>query len=128
MMCNQAQIVGITTTFALLSGVTTAGDGKGLYFYDDAFNTEDVSLLKQHLANNPMVVLYLLSTPIETPLSEEELAAYAALYTYREQTTVSNDGQAYMELEYVMDAKKYIDSLVGSAAPGTGTILPATVE
>ena len=68
-------------------------------------------------------VVYALATPIETPLSEEELAAYSALYTYRDNTTVTNDAGAYMELEYVMDAKKYIDSLVGS-----GTIHPATVE
>ena len=72
---------------------------------------------------------YQMNTPIETPLSEEELAAYKALYTYREHTTVSNDGHAYMELEYVMDAKKYIDSLMaGAIPPTTGTILPATVE
>lgn len=66
----------------------------------------------------------ILKTPIETPLSEEELAAYAALHTYRGNTTVSNDASAHMEIEYVMDAKKYIDSLV----TGTGTIVPATVE
>ena len=54
------------------------------------------------------------AAPIETPLSEDEIAAYAALQTYRKHTTVSNDGHAYMELEYVMDAKKYIDSLVVS--------------
>jgi hypothetical protein len=58
------------------------------------------------------VVQYILATPIETPLSDEELVAYAALHTYRNSTTVSNDAGAYMELEYVMDAKKYIDSLV----------------
>ena len=56
----------------------------------------------------------ILKEPIETPLSEEELAAYAALHTYRDNTTVTNDAGAWMELEYVMDAKKYIDSLVGS--------------
>ena len=67
-------------------------------------------------------VVYPLATPIETPLSEEELAAYAALYTYKDHTTVSNDAGAYMDLEYVMDAKKYIDSLV------TSTIHQATVE
>lgn len=61
-------------------------------------------------------------TPIETPLSEEELAAYSALHTYRNHTTVSNDASAHMELEYVMDAKKYIDSLMA------GGIHPATVE
>ena len=62
-------------------------------------------------------------TPIETPLSEEELSAYADLHTYRNNTTVYNDAGAWMDLEYVMDAKKYIDSLVGSS-----TIHQATVE
>lgn len=61
-------------------------------------------------------------TPIETPLTEEELAAYKTLHTYKDHTTVSNDAGARMELEYVMDAKKYIDGLM------TGTILPARVE
>lgn len=62
---------------------------------------------------------YSIPAPIETPLSEEELAAYAALYTYRDNTTVSNDAGAYMDLEYTMDAKKYIDSTIAanSAAP-----------
>ena len=69
-----------------------------------------------------LTVQYVLTTPIETPLSEEELAAYASLHTYKDHTTVSNDSGAYMELEYVMDAKKYIDSLV------TGGIAPARVE
>ena len=55
-------------------------------------------------------------------LSEEELAAYADLHTYKNHTTVSNDAGAWMELEYVMDAKKYLNDLV------TGTILPARVE
>lgn len=63
-------------------------------------------------------VLYSLATPIETPLSDEELAAAAALHTYRGDTTISNDAGAYMELEYVMDAKKYIDKLVGSGGSG----------
>lgn len=66
--------------------------------------------------------IYALETPIETPLPENELAAYASLHTYRGNTTVSNDAGAWMDLEYVMDAKKYIDSLV------TGGIAPARVE
>ena len=57
-------------------------------------------------------VQYVLNAPVETPLSAEELAAYASLHTYRGNTTVSNDASAHMEIEYVMDAKKYIDSLV----------------
>lgn len=64
---------------------------------------------------------YILATPIETPLSAEELAAYAALHTYRGNTTVTNDASAYMKLEYMLDAKKYIDSKISG-------ILSATVE
>lgn len=60
--------------------------------------------------------------PIETPLSEEEIAIYKALHTYRGHTTVSNDASAYMELDYGMDTKKYIDSMIA------GTVINATVE
>lgn len=67
-------------------------------------------------------VVYPLETPIETPLPAEEIAAYKELHTYREPTTVSNNSGAYMETEYVMDAKKYIDELLA------GGIVPATVE
>jgi hypothetical protein len=69
-----------------------------------------------------MTMAFPLLAPIETPLSEEELAAYASLHTYKDNTTVSNDAGAWMDLEYVMDAKKYIDNLV------TGSMAPATVE
>lgn len=60
------------------------------------------------------VYMLIAISPAETPLTEEELAAYAELHTYRNHTTVSNDAGAHMELEYVMDAKKYIDSLMGT--------------
>ena len=84
---------------------------------------ETVSDFKGIIAETPIELVYKLATPIEIPLSAEEIAAYSDLHTYRDHTTVSNDASAHMELEYVMDAKKYIDSLVGS-----GTIHPATVE
>lgn len=77
---------------------------------------------KSKYPNLVFELLVSIPTPIETPLSEEELAAFDALHTYRDHTTVSNDGFAYMELEYVMDAKKYIDSMISS------TIIQATVE
>ena len=70
----------------------------------------------------PLIIAYGKATPVETPLSEDELAAYAALHTYKEHTTVSNDAGAWMDLEYAMDAKKYIDGLA------LGTMHTATVE
>ena len=41
-------------------------------------------------------VQYILAAPIETHLPEEEIAAYAALHTYRKHTAVSNDAGACM--------------------------------
>ena len=41
-----------------------------------------------------------LATPIETPIPEDELAAYAALHTNRPNTTVYNDAGAHMEVGY----------------------------
>lgn len=81
-----------------------------------------------YLRANPITFIGILATPIETPLSEEAVAAYKALYTSRGTTTISNDAGAYMEIEYVMDAKKYIDSLIGTGGSSSGTIIPATVE
>ena len=82
----------------------------GIYVRCDAYETlADFLTWAKNIGLNAQ---YVLTTPIETPLSDEELAAYATLHTYRNSTTVSNDAGAYMELEYVMDAKKYIDSLV----------------
>lgn len=68
-------------------------------------------------------IFHVLEGYIEIPLSAEEIAAYSALHTYRDNTTVTNDASAHMELEYVMDTKKYIDSKMAG-----GSILPATVE
>lgn len=75
-----------------------------------------------------ITIIYVLATPIETPLSEEQLAAYAALHTYRDHTTVSNDASAHMEIEYVMDAKKYIDSLVASGTGASARLTSVTLR
>ena len=96
---------------------TNRGGNAFPHFNYSEYTTVDE--LKSAKGDNTLTIVYVLATPIETPLSEEELVAYAALHTYRDNTTVSNDAGAYMDLEYVMDAKKYIDSLIitgGSSA------------
>ena len=45
-------------------------------------------------------VLYALAEPIETPLTTEELAQYAALHTNKPETIVYNDAGADMDVEY----------------------------
>ena len=67
---------------------------------------------KSKYPNLVMELIASIPSPIETPLSAEELAAYAALHTYRGNTTVFNDASAPMEIEYAMDAKTYIGRLI----------------
>ena len=126
-ICSHFECVGSSAYILNKEALCYGSEG---YYYDFAVATErcpDLASWKAYLAEQyangtPVTVCHLLDTTIETPLSEEELAAYAALHTYRNNATISNDASAHMELEYVMDAKKYIDSLV------TGTIIPARVE
>lgn len=101
-----------------------------LYYYPATTITaaEVNTLFAEMIASEtPLVIIAQLETPIETPLSEEELAAFAALRTYRGNTTVSNDSSAHMEIEYVMDAKKYIDRVINGIATRSVRIsLPAS--
>lgn len=92
------------------NGVFFSGTS-GFAFYHTAESTAEwKEFLSEQFANGtPVKLAYILATPIETPLSKEELAAYATLHSYRNSTTVSNDAGAWMDLEYAMDAKKYID-------------------
>lgn len=96
-----------------------------LIFNVGELNTEEE--VTAYLRANPITFIGILATPIETSMSAEEVAAFGDLRTYRGHTTISNSGQAHMEIEYVMDAKKYIDSLVGTGGSSAG-ILNATVE
>ena len=59
-------------------------------------------------------VIYALATPVETPLSAEELEAYASLHTNYPNTTIMNDGSAGMAVSYVADLKNYIDSRIAA--------------
>lgn len=83
-------------------------------------------LNEQYTNGTPVTAIMNLVTPIETPLSEEELEVFAALRTSKGNTTVSNDASAHMEIEYVMDAKKYIDSMLSPATRITSVSLPAS--
>ena len=93
------------------------------YYRNDNYTVTEINA---KVENMPITVVGVLDTPQEIPLPEEELAAYAALHTYRDSTTVTNDAGAYMELEYVMDAKKYIDSLLRASGWIANVSLPAS--
>lgn len=66
--------------------------------------------VRAYLSSNPITVRYALETPIETPLTEEQLSAFKALHTNKPTTTIINDGGAEMAVAYVADTKLYIDN------------------
>lgn len=92
---------------------------KQVAFRNDAFTSLDS--WKQHLVNNPINLIYELTTPIETPLTAEELAVFKALHTNYPNTTVINDSGATMELKYNADTKTYIDNKVKDIPPVDNT-------
>jgi hypothetical protein len=77
-----------------------------------------VEALKAWLALNPITILFQLATPIETALSETEIAAYRALHTNYPTTTVLNDAGAHMVVKYAADTKCYIDNKITALVGG----------
>lgn len=60
----------------------------------------------------------ILATPIETPLSEPEIAAYRAMHSNHPNTTVLNDSGAHMVVKYAADTKLYIDNKITALIGG----------
>ena len=73
-------------------------------------------LAERYADNDPVTMQYALYTPIETPLSAEELAQYAAMMTQYPNTTVINDADCGMGLDYVTDTKLYVDNKLAEIA------------
>lgn len=55
---------------------------------------------KEMLAKTDAYMMYVLATPIETPLTDEQIAAYKQLHTYKGTTIIDNDAGAYMSVRY----------------------------
>ena len=73
---------------------------------------------KQFLDNNEVYAIYELATPVETALSENEIAAYRALHSNYPNTTVLNDTGAHMVVKYAADTKLYIDNKIAALVGG----------
>ena len=74
------------------------------------YSANSLATMRQWLAENPITVLYELAEPVETPLSADELSAFAELHSNKPNTTAFNDSGAEMKLDYVADTKAYIDN------------------
>ena len=66
-------------------------------------NDERKTALVKYFADKPCQVVYRIATPVETPLTPAELAAYKALTTYAPDTVVQASDGAGVKLEYQRD-------------------------
>jgi hypothetical protein len=84
-------------------------EGGTLLYYEDViekYTTLDEwkTFLANQVANqSPVEIVYVLATPIETPLSEAEIVAFKYARTNYPNTTILNDKGAYMSAKYNAD-------------------------
>lgn len=87
---------------------------KTLYYTPkDTMTSEEINAVFREMtaSDNPPYVLGQLETPIETDLSQEEIAAYKALHTNYPTTVVTTDADPApgIELGYVADVKNHLE-------------------
>lgn len=84
-------------------------------------------LSNQYASGTPVTVQYIISTPVETPLTAEQIAAYKALHSNYPNTTVLNNNGAGMKLKYSADTKHYIDNLEAKHKADVETLKTAII-
>ena len=110
------ECIGLTSVFVDFSisnerlGTTAETTG------DDA-----VKALRNWLKTNPLSFIYALATPIETPLTSAEIAAYKALTAYAPDTVVQASDGAGIRLEYQRDVNIAIKRIEDAVASMTTT-------
>lgn len=82
---------------------------------------ERKTALVKYFTDKPCRVVYRIATPIETPLTPAELAAYKALTTYAPDTVVQASDGAGVKLEYQRDVNIAIKKLEDAIASMTAT-------
>lgn len=66
-------------------------------------------IMSQHSAGTPLTVIYQTATSAESELQKEEIPQIQSVYTYYPNTTINNNDNAYMAVDYIADTKLYID-------------------
>ena len=82
-------------------------------------NITSLSELQQYLQQTPMTLTAILATPIETPLTPAEIAAYKALTAYGPDTVVQAGDGAGVKLEYQRDVNLVIKRIEDAIASMT---------
>lgn len=84
-------------------------------------NITSLGELQQYLQQTPMSLTAILATPIETPLTPDEIAAYKALTAYAPDTVVQASDGAGIKLDYQRDVNLVVKNLEDAIASMTTT-------
>lgn len=82
----------------------------GIYMRYDRFAT--IAEFVEWATSVDLKYAYILKTPIESPLTTEEIAAYRALHVNRPNTTVLSDTNVGMRVSYNADTETWIKNLI----------------
>ncbi len=99
-MSGSLPICNICPQYGGYVGINTV---TGFLFFRGAWAEQyfaDADAINNFAQTTNIVFMYATESPIETDLPAEEIAAYKALHTYSPTTTVSNDAEAWMQVEY----------------------------
>lgn len=72
-------------------------------------------LADQATAGTPVAIQYVLATPIETPLTDEELFNFSQLHSNYLTTAILNDSGVKMEVKYNADTQTYFNNSRGAS-------------
>lgn len=110
---NEAVIVDFRTRAPAMSNILPAGVGNvvntfrlvatPLYLYQFNLDSSKFPTVKswvEYLEANTVLIIYALATPIETPLTPAEIAAFSAFTTYYPVTIVENNYNTWMKATY----------------------------
>ena len=90
---NVGCAMNIKNNYAILSVPTNMLE-------DISSNENACASLVKICENTNAIFFYSMASPIETPLTSDQLAAYKQLHTYKGTTIIDNDAGAYMSVRY----------------------------
>ncbi len=86
---------------------------------ESSSNDERKTALVKYFTDNPCQVVYRIATPIETPLTPAEIAAYKAITAYGPDTVVQAGDGAGIKLDYQRDVNIVVKNLEDAIASMT---------
>jgi hypothetical protein len=131
---NKAAIIDFRAGAPAMSNILPAGVGNvvntfrlvatPLYLYQFNLDSSKFPTVKswvEYLEANTVLIIYAPATPIETPLTPAEIAAYKAITAYAPDTVVQASDGAGIKLDYQRDVNLVVKNLEDAIASMTTT-------